>query len=108
QIESNLVVRVWTIIRLQNMNQNRRHFLNSAVLATTGMAMMPLWGDGGASGARHAEAIRIQDDPSSRTTQGLALPPGRQLFVDDFVVESATLRRTFHKAVLHENNPVLK
>lgn len=90
------------------MNQNRRHFLNSAVLATTGMAMMQLWGDGGASGARHVEAIRIQDDPSSRTTQGLALPPGRQLFVDDFVVESATLRRTFHKAVLHENNPVLK
>ena len=87
------------------MNQNRRHFLNSAVLATTGIVMMPLWEEGGVS---HVEAIRIRDDSGRGTTHGLALPPGRQLFVDDFVVESATLRRKFHKAVLHENNPVLK
>ncbi len=33
---------------------------------------------------------------------------GRQLFVDDFLIESTTLGRCFHKARLHSINPVLK
>lgn len=33
---------------------------------------------------------------------------GRQLFVDDFLIESTTLKRTWHKPVLYTNNPVLK
>lgn len=33
---------------------------------------------------------------------------GRQLFVDDFLVEHSTLRRVWHPATLHSNNPVLK
>ena len=33
---------------------------------------------------------------------------GRQLFVDDFLVESTTLTRTFHLATYCEGNPVLK
>ncbi len=33
---------------------------------------------------------------------------GRQLFVDDFLVESSTLKRTYHQATLYSNNPVLK
>lgn len=33
---------------------------------------------------------------------------GRQLFVDDFLVESTTLTRTFHAARYHEASPVLK
>lgn len=33
---------------------------------------------------------------------------GRQLFVDDFLVESTTLKRVWHPATLHSNNPVLK
>ncbi len=33
---------------------------------------------------------------------------GRQLFVDDFLVESNTLKRTWHSATLYSNNPVLK
>ena len=33
---------------------------------------------------------------------------GRQLFVDDFLVEKTTLRRTFHSAEFHPDNPVLK
>jgi len=32
---------------------------------------------------------------------------GRQLFVDNFLIEHTTLRRRFHKAVLHPTNPVL-
>jgi len=33
---------------------------------------------------------------------------GRQLFVDDFLIEQTTLRRSFHEAELHPDNPVLK
>jgi len=33
---------------------------------------------------------------------------GRQLFVDDFLIESTTLTRRFHAAELHETNPVLR
>jgi predicted secreted protein len=32
---------------------------------------------------------------------------GRQLFVDDFLIESTTLTRAFHLAQYHEGNPVL-
>lgn len=32
---------------------------------------------------------------------------GRQLFVDDFLVEHTTLRRTFHRAEYYEGNPVV-
>lgn len=33
---------------------------------------------------------------------------GRQLFVDDFLIESTDLTRTFHTAKKHEGNPVFK
>jgi hypothetical protein len=33
---------------------------------------------------------------------------GRQLFVDDFLVEKTSLKRTFHSAEYHPDNPVLK
>ena len=33
---------------------------------------------------------------------------GRQLFVDDFLIEDTSLRRTFHKAKYHAANPILK
>lgn len=33
---------------------------------------------------------------------------GRQLFVDDFLIEHTTMLRTFHKPVYHAANPVLK
>jgi hypothetical protein len=33
---------------------------------------------------------------------------GRQLFVDDFLIESTTLKRTFQQARKHEGNPVFK
>ncbi len=32
---------------------------------------------------------------------------GRQLFVDDFLIEQTTMSRTFHKAAYHPANPVL-
>ncbi|MGQ9731835.1 MAG: hypothetical protein ACUVX8_11265 [Candidatus Zipacnadales bacterium] len=33
---------------------------------------------------------------------------GRQLFVDDFLIEESTLQRTYHTATYYETNPVLK
>ncbi|MCX6623595.1 MAG: glycosyl hydrolase family 32 [Acidobacteria bacterium] len=33
---------------------------------------------------------------------------GRQLFVDDFLIEQTTLKRTYHNAEYHPGNPVLK
>ncbi|MBN2293649.1 MAG: hypothetical protein JXM70_14565 [Pirellulales bacterium] len=33
---------------------------------------------------------------------------GRQLFVDDFLIESTTLKRSFHKLKPYEGNPILK
>jgi hypothetical protein len=33
---------------------------------------------------------------------------GRQLFVDDFLIEATTMSRTFHKARYHAANPILK
>src|ERR1700736_4481244 len=33
---------------------------------------------------------------------------GRQLFVDDFLIESTTLQREFHLPEMHPGNPVLK
>lgn len=33
---------------------------------------------------------------------------GQQLFVDDFLIEETTLKRTFHAAEYHPDNPVLK
>lgn len=33
---------------------------------------------------------------------------GRQLFVDEFLIEHTTLTRRFHKAELHKGNPVLR
>lgn len=32
---------------------------------------------------------------------------GRQLFVDDFLIEYSELKREFHQPVKHEGNPVL-
>lgn len=53
--------------------------------------------------------------PESPAPPYLASPPkvipidvGRQLFVDDFLIENTTLKRTFHQAALHPANPVLK
>ncbi len=33
---------------------------------------------------------------------------GRQLLVDDFLIENTTLKRAYHKALKYDNNPVLK
>jgi hypothetical protein len=44
------------------------------------------------------------DEPS----EVIPIDVGRQLFVDDFLIEETTLKRTFHQAEYHPENPVLK
>ncbi len=39
--------------------------------------------------------------------QIIPIDVGRQLFIDDFLIESTTLTRTFHKAEYYPNNPVM-
>jgi hypothetical protein len=58
---------------------------------------------------------RIKDVPREPVTPAyLTTPPavipidvGRQLFVDDFLVERTTLTRTHHRPNYHARNPVL-
>jgi hypothetical protein len=57
--------------------------------------------------------VQLPHDPV--TPPYLKQPPavipvnvGRQLFVDDFLIEHTTLTRTFHTATYFEHNPVLK
>ncbi len=38
----------------------------------------------------------------------IPIDAGRQLFVDDFLIDSTTLVRTYHRPELYSNNPVLK
>lgn len=54
-----------------------------------------------------------RDEPA--TPPYLAVPPrvinidtGRQLFVDDFLIERTTLKRTYHQPRWHEASPVLR
>ena len=56
-----------------------------------------------------------QTPPEPMAVPYLTNPPavipidvGRQLFVDDFLIEQTTLKRTYHQAELYTNNPVLK
>ncbi len=45
----------------------------------------------------------LQDPP-----EVIPIDLGRQLFVDDFLIEQTTLKRTYHKPKYHPANPVLK
>src|SRR5882724_6351968 len=45
----------------------------------------------------------LQDPPAV-----IPVDLGRQLFVDDFLIESTTLHREFHLAEMHPGNPILK
>src|SRR5690349_21811880 len=38
----------------------------------------------------------------------ISIDLGRQLFVDDFLIEHSTLKRTFHQPREHKDNPLLR
>jgi hypothetical protein len=76
------------------------------------------------AGERLPNGIELPDEWPPRTEHWtgepmpvpyLASPPdvidvslGRQLFVDDFLIEASTLKRTFHRPQYHPASPVLK
>jgi hypothetical protein len=99
----------------------RRGFLK----ATTGALALPAWGQPGGepSPVTLYNGIVLPSpwppDRRDRTLDPerppyLADPPavididvGRQLFVDDFLIEESALHRTFHQATYHSASPVL-
>src|SRR5205823_1020263 len=58
--------------------------------------------------------VRATNDPQPippylvRPPAVIPIDVGRQLLVDDFLVESTDLRRTFHRPEYYAHNPVLK
>ena len=57
----------------------------------------------------HAVTLVPMDVPYlASPPEVISIDVGRQLFVDDFLIEKTTLRRTFHAARYHPINPVLK
>src|ERR1044071_8617357 len=105
---------------------NRSTFLKAALLNATGAlgsSIRP--GDVFAAGTRETlyNGITLADPwpPRRRSLPDIAITPpylvdppavvpidlGRQLFVDDFLIDTTTLVRTFHRATYHPASPVL-
>jgi len=109
---------------------NRREFFRvagSSVLAASvridDVAAAP-GGSVGGAGTTLYNGIQLADPwpPRRRSLSDMPIAPpylvdrppvvpidlGRQLFVDDFLIEESSLVRTFHRAQYHPANPVLK
>ena len=52
--------------------------------------------------------MRTKMGSLSATSGVIPIDDGRQLFVDDFLIEQTTLQRTFHLPRYHPDGPVLK
>jgi len=58
---------------------------------------------------REPGTAEVMDVPYlKRPPKTIPIDLGRQLFVDDFLIEKTTLQRTFHQAKKFEGNPVFK
>jgi len=105
---------------------SRREFLKAATvgaLTTTGLTGREAWGQPPPREVLY-NGIRLGStwppnnryfSPDPVMPPYLADPPavipidvGRQLFVDDFLIEESSLARTFHRAHYHPGNPVLR
>lgn len=98
---------------------NRREFLGaSAAAATCGFAHSDEAGETLYNGIRLSSEWppKLKELPATPNTPPyLEKPPtvipidlGRQLFVDDFLIEQTTLKRTFHLATPHKSTPALR
>ena len=108
---------------------NRRQFVQASLAglsaAGASAARLAAAAAPGANGQELYNGIRLPTpwppQPSTPTPKPGALPPhlakppavipidvGRQLFVDDFLVEQTTLQRSFHLPVWHPANPILQ
>jgi hypothetical protein len=103
---------------------NRRCFLQTGTLATVAAGLCPALGEAGNKEEVLYNGIRLptpwpptakQWNHQPMPVPYLQKPPavipidvGRQLFVDNFLVEATTLVRTYHQARYHEATPVLR
>src|SRR6516225_8301166 len=78
---------------------NRRRFLSSSLAAFGASAL---------SSIAAAEGERVTPPYLKSPPAVIPIDLGRQLFVDDFLVEQTTLRRTYHHPRPHRRNPILK
>src|SRR5438093_500876 len=108
------------------MNMHRREFLRAGALAAGGVGLLghadPTFA--GQEGQTLYNGIRLPATWPPRldrlTLEPMAVPylqalpavlpidVGRQLFVDDFLIDQTTLRRTYHRATYHPATPVLR
>ena len=58
---------------------------------------------------RRSQLLRDPETPPYLVSPPRVIPidVGRQLFVDDFLIERSTLKRTYHRAKYYEHNPVV-
>jgi hypothetical protein len=101
----------------------RRAFMKAAAAGAVGLALQPWLDAAGDAGEILYNGIRLprpwpprlQSLPLDPLTPPYLLQPprtipidlGRQLFVDDFLIEATTLSRTFHQAEYYSGNPIL-
>jgi hypothetical protein len=97
--------------------------MKAAAAGAAGLSWPSPRADAQAAGDTIYNGIRLANPwpPERRSFPGHAVAPpylvnppevipidvGRQLFVDDFLIENTTLERTFHRAEYHTGNPVL-
>jgi len=103
---------------------NRRAFVKAAAAAAAGLAVSHAVVDAAPAGELLYNGIRLPRiwPPPLRSFARVPAPVpylrdppaiipidvGRQLFVDDFLIETTTLTRTFHQATYYSGNPVLR
>jgi hypothetical protein len=103
---------------------NRRTFIKAAAAGVAGLTVASPASAAIAQGELLHNGIRLPRiwPPPLRSLSRTPTPPpylldppalisidvGRQLFVDDFLVETKTLGRTFHHATYYSGNPLLK
>jgi hypothetical protein len=103
---------------------NRRAFIKAAAAGVAGLTVSHPGPVAGAQGELLHNGIRLPRiwPPPLRSFPRVPTPPpylrdppavipidiGRQLFVDDFLIETTTLGRTFHHATYYSGNPLLR
>lgn len=73
-------------------------------LLYNGIRLPEIWPPRNVKPDRSVKAVPYLND----IPKTLPIDVGRQLFVDDFLIESTTLERRFHYPVKYEGNPILK
>jgi hypothetical protein len=93
-----------TTMRQVTVNIVSNNVVNAAEVLHNGIALGSVWPPKPADYPDTTQLPPYLQSPPSV----IPINTGRQLFVDDFLIESGNLTRQFHPATLHPGNPVLK